>query len=233
MFAFVLCFFFFVPLPSSHLAAVLLPLAEAIVLYHSDGLDEDGEDGDEGINNSAGVARAFALVHRLLVEEAPHIPGSAATSTADTGVDTKQGSSLSIVPQSSAMQVDSASTAANAAAAGAGDGTAVSRRDPSAAEMSAIAAACAVSSYSPALAHASLPGHAARLSCLAASGEQLEVLVEWYVQIAAEAGRWKELREVLKDKLKHRGSVQWYHRLDKLAQENIRKQQETQQQQAQ
>jgi hypothetical protein len=65
--------------------------------------------------------------------------------------------------------------------------------------------------------HATLPPYAAnvRLSCLSASAEQLEVLIEWFMQLCLECGEEKktELRSCLQTKLNGRSTIQWYHRL--------------------
>jgi hypothetical protein len=57
----------------------------------------------------------------------------------------------------------------------------------------------------------SLPPH---LSCLSASGEQLEVLSEWYLMLCVEAGATEEVRRVFEGKPDVRKrKVEWYGRM--------------------
>jgi len=78
----------------------------------------------------------------------------------------------------------------------------------------------------PNIAHLALsvcrPAHSGRLGCLSASGEQLEVLVEFFLEAAAVAAAAGDeparqvLLRALEDKRATRGTVLWYHRMQAL-----------------
>lgn len=61
-----------------------------------------------------------------------------------------------------------------------------------------------------------------RLACLSASGEQLDVLNEFYMHLAAQTNNSQALLTIIEDKFQLRRSVQWYHRLKDIAHEQQR-----------
>ena len=65
------------------------------------------------------------------------------------------------------------------------------------------------------------PASATRLGVLAASGEQLEVLVEFFLEAAVAAGEWQALTTALRDKRAARHTVQWYHRMHAIAMQHL------------
>jgi hypothetical protein len=80
------------------------------------------------------------------------------------------------------------------------------------------------SAFIPPSSAAAHPPHCAnanRLGCLAASGEQLEVLVEWYIELCAATGHWQELQDALREKLRTRPKVQFNQRLCELAKKHL------------
>lgn len=103
---------------------------------------------------------------------------------------------------------------------GLGVSAASSVADPSTAAPPSSSTASS-ESHSRSGTHALRSASAVRLGCLAASGEQLEVMVEWYLELCAAHGKWRELQAALQEKLQVRREVQWYQRLNDLAQAKI------------
>ena len=143
-------------------------------------------------DHAAGAALAFPLMHRLLVGEVSTAAAAAVTATAAPP------SSETLKEVAPAADLSSASSAS-----------------------AFIPPSSAASHHSHPAAVVAVCANANRLGCLAASGEQLEVLVEWYLELCAATNHWQELQDALRDKMRTRAKVQFNQRLSELAKKHL------------